>query len=213
MKIIESLRPQAKLPATELESAKDKFQKAMDGYRRMYGAKLFEVEALDLGFEELMNVPHDRLQDLLRQAGRDELEAMSMPKLVRWIKEKQKPKGAQKPIESFFQPDGFDKAEAAEFYQRFLRMKKLVQQNGLSWWQYLARKSAAWATAAAPKESSMDVDFFLKRGPGCVLTFAVMQPYLKTQPVWKEIQPEVQKPQQNEYRRTYSLGNAAAYKE
>lgn len=195
----------------------DQFVRAMDGYRNVFGAKLYEKEALELGFEELMNIPLDRIADLLRQAGRDEVEAMSMPKLIRWIKDRQKPKALAAPVD-IPSGDGFDKAETSEMFLRFQRMKQLVSANGLEWWQSLARKAAAWSVATMPKEHGLakdSTDFMLKRGPGCLMTFVVMQPWLQTQPIWEQLQPPTPKPQPQNLRttRTYAIGNAAAYRE
>lgn len=201
------------------EGIPDRFVRTMDTYRAYYGAKPYEPEALQLGAEELKNIPMDRLEDLVRQAGREETEAMNMPRLVRWIRDKQKPPKAMEPVHPAEQGNGFNQAELQECLARKNRMMALAKERGLEWWSEQVRQAVAWASKTLPADQQIPqtyTDSLIRRGPSCMMTFVVLQPWLRTQPFWPQLEgrPQAITPSSIRFiHRPRTFGNAAAYRE
>jgi hypothetical protein len=196
----------------------------MREYCEVFGEPAYKPGALRYGFRELIgreeapNMPPDRLTDLLKIMPDGQERFLEMPALVKAIKLRQRPVVRfQEPAtraEIELSPE--DAEEVRKNMARFKRFRQIAEAKGLDWWRELLVEALRFA--------KVEIIFLglVKNGPNCFMNWTMCCPFLKSQPIWEELEQAASLPtpvKASEIRsniRTFPnssrIGNMAAYR-
>lgn len=200
------------------------FQDAMREYCEVFGESAYKPGALRYGYRELIGrdeapaMSPERLKDILTILPESQERFLEMPALVKAIKLKQRPVvRISNPVNDEPEITAEDKEIIRKNMARFSKFREIATENGLQWW-----KDLFFAALKFCKVENL-YGTLHERGWECVMNWSICIPYLKTLPIWAELEAAALVPTReikaSELRsnvrvfpKTQHLGNAAAYR-
>lgn len=160
----------------------ERFTEIMQGYRKIWGARPFEREAMRFMFDQLGKIELEELAFEVERFASETERPASAPEMVREIKRKFSHKRpAQQSQEDMNSPTPQDKKEMKLNFQQFGRFKSLAQEMGRDWWE--------GELLLALTQAKCESIFYMskKKGPECFLNWTLIKNHMMKSEWWGRI--------------------------
>lgn len=150
----------------------ERFTEIMQGYRKIWGARPFEREAMRFMFDQLGKIELEELAFEVERFASETERPASAPEMVREIKRKFSHKQPAQQSQDMNNPTPQDKKEMKLNFQQFGRFKSLAQEMGRDWWE--------GELLLALTQAKCESIFYMskKKGPECFLNWTMIKNHM-----------------------------------